>query len=215
MTKEFSFIISNTSRSVTYLRYFKKNKIIPSYIIYLNNGINNEFSRALKKNKFFFSKTKVKIFKCNNISSNVSKFLLKSKIRNVIYSGYPAIVVKNKYILKKINFIHSHPGKLPQFRGSTTIYYSMLISNRIHCSTIILNKNIDEGKILFFKKYSIPKNIFDIDRGYDNLIRSKNLLYVIKNFNKLKPKSQKKTNNIPYHVIHPVLRSIVFKKKRN
>jgi len=212
MIKKFSIIISNTLRSLSYLDTFKKNKIIPHEIIYLDNGVKNINSITLKKKKFYFPKVKTKTFKNDYISGNVSKFLLKSNIKNVIYSGYPAKIIKNKKILKKINFIHSHPGKLPEFRGSTTIYYSLLKNKKIFCSTIILNKNIDEGKLLFTKRYPIPNNIFFIDKKYDNLIRSQNLLYVMKNLINLKPKKQKRSDKYPYHVIHPVLRSIVFKR---
>ena len=215
MLKKFFIIITNTSRSLAYLKILKKNKIIPHEIIYLNNGIKNKFSIALKKKKFYFPKIKIKIFKNDNVSNNVSKYLLRRNIKNVIYSGYPAKIVKNKKTLKKLNFIHSHPGKLPEFKGSTTIYYSLLKYKKIFCSTIILNENIDGGKLLFTKRYPIPSNILSIDKKYDNLIRSKNLLYVLKNFIKLKPKKQKKNDKYPYHVIHPVLRSIVFKKIMN
>ena len=63
------------------------------------------------------------------------------------------------------------------------------------------------------KKYEIPKKISDIDSDYDNLIRSKNLIYVLKNFYKLKKKRQTKNYKIPYFVIHPLLRSKVLMKK--
>ena len=65
------------------------------------------------------------------------------------------------------NFIHCHPGKLPQYKGSTTIYYSILRENKIYCSAIVLNKNIDEGDVLFTEKFPIPNNIFSIDKNYD------------------------------------------------
>ena len=115
-------------------------------------------------------------------------------------------------VLKQKNLIHCHSGKLPKFRGSTTIYYSLLKEKKIFCSTLILSKNIDQGKILLIRKYSRPKNILTIDKKYDDFIRSKNLLYVLKNFEKLKPMNQKANDIIPYYVMHPVLRSIAFKK---
>ena len=65
---------------------------------------------------------------------------------------------------------------------------------------------------MLIKKYSRPKNILTIDKKYDDFIRSKNLLYVLQNFEKLKPMNQKTNDIIPYYVMHPVLRSIAFKK---
>ena len=111
------------------------------------------------------------------------------------------------------NFIHCHPGKLPQYKGSTTIYYSILRENKIYCSAIVLNKNIDEGDVLFTEKFPIPNNIFSIDKNYDDKVRAITLVNTLKKINKLKLKKQKKNNYSHYFVIHPVLRSIVFKKK--
>ena len=49
-----------------------------------------------------------------------------------------------------------------------------------------MNKKIDEGKILYVNEYSIPKNMFSIDKNFDSKIRAQNMIYVLKNFNKLK-----------------------------
>ena len=46
------------------------------------------------------------------------------------------------------------------------------------------NKKIDEGKILYVNEYSMPKNMFSIDKNFDSKIRAQNLIYVLKNFNK-------------------------------
>ena len=85
----------------------------------------------------------------------------------------------------------------------------MLESGKIFCSTIILEK-IWTLKITFLKKYKLPKNIKLIDESYDNYIRTNNIIYVIKNFNKIRPKKQKSNKFSPYYVAHPILRSIVF-----
>ncbi len=75
-----------------------------------------------------------------------------------------------------------------------------------------MNEKIDSGKILLTKRYKIPKKIRSIDIDYDNEIRSNNICNVIKKINLLKKKKQKKTTSLPYYIIHPVLRSIVFNK---
>ena len=211
MLKNFSIIITNTSRALAYIHILEQNNIYPKQVIYLDNSKKTKISKKLKK-KIYSLKIKSKIFKAKEITKKVSIYLLKSKIKNIVYSGYPAIIVRDTKILKQKNLIHSHPGKLPKFRGSTTIYYSLLKEKKIFCSTLILSKNIDQGKILLIRKYSIPKNILTIDKKYDDFIRSKNLLYVLKNFEKLKPINQKANDIIPYYVMHPVLRSIAFKK---
>ena len=101
------------------------------------------------KIKKYFNKN-IKIFKSKKLSKKVCNFLLNLKENYIIYSSYPGDIIKNKQLLKK-NLLHSHSGKLPEFKGSTTIYYSILMLNRIFCSTIIMNENIDDGKILCVK----------------------------------------------------------------
>lgn len=209
---QFLIIVSNTSRALVYLKAIKRNKLIPNEIIYLDDKKKNVLKKVLYKLFVQFPRTKVKKFEGIRINKKISEYLLKKKEKYIVYCGYPGILVKNCIINKKF-FIHNHPGKLPKFKGSNTIFYSLLEEKTIFCSTIILNYNIDEGDILFEKKYEIPKKIADIDSDYDDLIRSKNLIYVLKNFYKLKKKRQTKNYKIPYFVMHPLLRSKVLMKK--
>lgn len=212
MKNNFSIIVSNTSRSYQYLRQLKKNKLIPKDIIYLNDGSNNLITKKIKLNKFFFPKIIVKSFYANYINNNVARFLLSKNTNYIIYSGYPGVIEKNNKVLKSKKLIHSHPGKLPQYRGSTTIYYSILKEDKIYCSTIILNNNLDSGKILLIIKYPIPKNILQIDNEYDDKIRAKNIVFILKKYDKLKVTKKNIKKNNPYYVIHPLLRSLVFRK---
>mgnify|MGYP006095664933 CR=1 FL=1 len=212
MKNNFSIIVSNTSRSYQYLRQLKKNKLIPKDIIYLNDGSNNLITKKIKLNKFFFPKIVVKSFYANYINNNVARFLLSKNTNYIIYSGYPGVIEKNNKVLKSKKLIHSHPGKLPQYRGSTTIYYSILKENKINGSTIILNNNLDSGKILLIIKYPIPKNILQIDNEYDDKIRAKNIVFILKKYDKLKVTKKNIKKNNPYYVIHPLLRSLVFRK---
>ena len=108
--------------------------------------------------------------------------------------------------------MHSHTGKLPNFKGSTTIYYTLLKNKKIYCTTFILNHLIDKGKILLIKKYPVLKNKKKID-SYDSQVRAKNMLTTLNNFNKLLKANKKyKDNFSPYYIIHPILRYIAIKK---
>ena len=154
-------------------------------------------------------------FKSNNIdNSKVTNYLLNSNIKNFIYSGYPGKIIKNNYLLKNKNFIHSHPGKLPFYPGSTTIYYSILNEDKIFCTTIILNQHLDRGKILLTKRYNIPKKKYLIENKFDNEIRSKNIVFVLKNLKKyLNKKKYTSKYFSPYYIAHPIIRHIILNKK--
>ena len=214
MSKKFNILITNTKRSIQYLKLLNKKKLFPNQVIYLDDNKRNSISNNLRK-IINLQKYNLSIFKTDNINNvNVVKCLTKSKIKNIIYSGYPAKIVKNKKILKEKNLIHSHPGFLPYYKGSTTIYYSILNEKKIYCTTFVMNEKIDSGEILLTKRYKIPTKIFSIDSDYDNEIRSINICNVIKNINLIKKRSQHTTNSLPYYIIHPVLRSIVFNKRK-
>lgn len=209
---KYSIILSNNERSYEYLNLLINKKKIPSFIVHLDFKIGKESKKkifSLIKKK----KLKYKSFRGNNIDKkNIKNFLKKLKDKIIIYSGYGGKIIKDSSIFKKKIFLHSHSGKLPKYKGSTTIYYSLLKEKKIYCTTFIMNSHIDKGSILFIKKYPLPKNYKSID-DYDNKIRAKNILETLKNFTKLKKRSKKfKDNYSPYYIIHPVLRYVALKK---
>ena len=212
MQTKFAILVSNSARSICYLKYLKKNNLKPENIVHLDDLSNNYFAKFLKKKNFYFESTHIKKFNTKTINKEVSSYLLKIPSKIIIYSGYPGIIIKKKKLLTAKNIVHAHPGKLPEYKGSTTIYYSLLKEKKIYCSTIVLNEKIDSGKIVMIKKYMVPKNLKLIDKEYDNEIRANNIVLFIKKLKKTNVK--KNISSTAYHVIHPALRSIVLNKKK-
>lgn len=209
---KFSFIAANTNRSYVYLRHFIINKMLPNEIFF--------YTKKLKKNILTLinqKKIKVTIFKTNNINNKtLIEKIKKSKNHNLIFSGYPGEIVNTKILKKKI--IHSHPGKLPNFKGSTTIYYSILMKRAIYCTCLQINEKIDSGKILFVKKFKLPTKINSIESNYNDEIRAKTLIAYLKS--KKKNIKIKLTNKMEssfsktYYIAHPIIRQIVLDKKK-
>ena len=54
--------------------------------------------------------------------------------------------------------MHVHSGKLPEYRGSTTLYYSLLEKNKVAASAIMINEGIDTGDIVYFKEFDFNFN---------------------------------------------------------
>ena len=215
MSKSFSIIISNNLRSLEYLNVFKKLNLEHEKIIYVNDNRNSlikkKIIRDLNKNQIFKNK---KIFFTQKFSEKIIKYLLKEKKKNFILSLPHGQIIKNKQLLIKKNLIHFHPGRLPLFRGATSIYYSLLRKKEICCSAIIMSSNIDGGDVLFCKKFSFPKKSKDIDRKYDIEIRKICLEHLIKNFNKFKPKPQKNIKKLHYYLAHPIIRKLAVTKMK-
>ena len=102
----------------------------------------------------------------------------------------------------------ANPGLLPKFRGSTTIYYSLLSKSKIGCSVIFLEEGIDKGPILYKKDYHIKEKDIDFDYVLDPLIRTKTLIEFFQK-KKINPvKQNRDEQQITFYIIHPVLKHL-------
>ena len=130
----------------------------------------------------------------------------------VIFSGYGGQLVGEELLNLEIPFLHMHSGWLPEYRGSTTIYYSILNGEELGVSAIILKSMIDQGNIIKRKKYPLPTNNLNIDYIYDSAIRADLLIDLLKELieHKQLPELilQKEEDGSDYYVIHPLLKHI-------
>jgi len=223
--KNLAILCAKNSRSIAYLDTLKKNKILPNTIILMDVKKNYKHLK-IKKNNFFNSSFDIDLFSSQN-HINLIK-IKNSKINDlkciqatknlkenyIIYAANYGDILSKKYFYLKKKFIHVHPGKLPEYKGSTTYYYEILKKNSISYSVIFQNSKIDNGKIIYsctydLKKLKIKKS--EIDHVHDPYLRSLILLNVIlklKKMKKLKSKKQAKKNQKTYYVIHPILKHI-------
>ena len=191
------------------MKVFIELQKIPNNVYYINDNKNFRIKKKIKKilfsNKIFKNN---KIFFFKKFNDHIVKHLLKVNEKNFILSLPHGIIIKSKKLLLTKNLIHFHPGKLPLFRGATSIYYSLLRKKEICCSTIIMSSSLDGGNIVFSKKFPFPKKIKDVDRKYDIEIRKICLAHLIKNLGKFKAKPQKKIKKLHYYLAHPVIRKL-------
>jgi len=209
MRKNLSVILANTNRSKFYFNELKKKKYFLDNIIFYTNKKNFNFLKDLKNYKY---KHNLKILKTNDINStSIEKEVLKIKSKYILFSGYNAEILKSGKILKK-NIIHCHPGLLPKFRGSTVIYYSMIETNNINVSIFRISRKIDEGKVLFTKKFNYPKDKYEIEENFDHIIRAKTLISFLEQ-KKIKFKKLKSKYSSFYYKAHPIIRNIILNPK--
>ncbi len=202
-----NLILSDTKRSLTYIKMIFQNNINISKIIFYSDKKNGLIYKFVKNKKI----KKLLIFcKTRNINSSIiNKKLEFNRSKLNIISTYPGEIVKNSKLLKK-KLLHCHPGDLPKFKGSTTIHYTIILKQKICVTLFFMNKEIDGGKIVYKKYFKYPKNLDDIEKNFDDKIRTLTLIEYLKS-----PKSYKfkKINNssIPYYIAHPIIRLIVKK----
>tara|TARA_B100000989_G_scaffold21727_1_gene14249 strand:- start:16913 stop:17539 length:627 start_codon:yes stop_codon:yes gene_type:complete len=203
-----NLILSETKRSEIYLKELIKNKVKINAIILYSKSFGRVYELINKKK---LNKININC-KTNNINSEkIYKKLSHNKAKINIVSTYSGEIVKNPSLLKK-KLYHCHPGDLPKFKGSTTIYYAVILKKKIFVSIFQMGKKIDEGKLVYKKKFNYPKNFKNIERSFDNNIRALTLIDFIKK-KKIKKYNNIKNNYLPYYIVHPIIRQIVLNKK--
>ncbi len=142
------FLISgygtNLFKVLTNLKKDKKRKFLPSMII-SNNKVRDEIKNIAKK-----VNQKIRIYEdVNNLNS------INFTNTDLIFSiGYMKKIPRS--IFQKYKTINLHPSLLPNYKGLMT-HKRMLINNEnLYGFTIhLVNKSIDDGKILFQKSQNI------------------------------------------------------------
>lgn len=231
-------LLTNNNRSKAYLQNLISNNFIPSKIIVLNNNhvtlvehtendkiiskhTNQIFIRKLDDLDISFDEKEhvLKTIQNHNIefveinnsdvnSKEVVDEVASIKDEYIVYSGPSSSILKKEILSKQKKIIHVHPGWLPKFRGSTTIYYSMLLKCKIGCSVIFLEEGIDKGPVLYRQEYDISEKDIDFDYLLDPLVRAKTLIEFFKT-EEIKPMKQNNDQDkTTFYIIHPVLKHL-------
>ena len=202
-----TLILSETKRSLAYLDLIIKNKIkFQKIILYSKSkGIVYKFINKKKLLNFCI------FLPINNVNSIIVEKKLKlNKSKINIISTYPGEIIINP-LLFKYKLLHCHPGNLPMFKGSTTIYYSIILKKKICVTLFEITKKIDSGKILYKKYFSIPKKLISIEKGFDDKIRALTLIEFLQTKTNYRYPTTKK-NYLSYYIAHPLIRQIVLNK---
>lgn len=128
----------------------------------------------------------------------------------LIYSGYGGQLIHPSVIDLAIPILHMHAGWLPDYRGSTTIYYSWLQEQRCGVSAILIDSGIDTGPVVMRRHYPMAPDHVDVDRIYDSALRADVLVSVLKHYSETGklPSEEVEDDGDTYYVIHPVLKHI-------
>jgi methionyl-tRNA formyltransferase len=130
-----------------------------------------------------------------------------------IYSGFGGQIVSERALSAGPTLIHGHSGWLPEYKGSTTSYYSVLKEGKCGVSVIELASKLDAGAILKRRHYPLPDPGVDVDYYYDSAIRADLISDFLVNGVDGGPLNQEDDSpDSMYFVIHPVLKRLALKK---
>jgi methionyl-tRNA formyltransferase len=190
------------NRAMVYLQKLINEKCLPSHLLVINNG-HATFAQTIKLCND--QSLTYDIVDAQTVNDDAIKQALKSLPEEYFIFTGGGILDKEMVGIKK--FVHSHPGLLPDYKGSTTIYYSLLNENKCGVTAFIMDPKIDGGEIIFQREYETPKSS-DIDYTYDPTIRAHMVADVFKNKKFLQTYAQTREGK-DYYVVHPVLKHIV------
>ena len=117
--------------------------------------------------------------------------------------------MKNSILNSGPKFLHLHPGIVPNYRGSTCFYYSIINEDSCGVTAYFMDEKIDTGDIIYQRTFQKPNHKF-IDDVYDAYIRSETLIDVLTKhmISNTKTIKQNPDDGETYFVIHPVLKHI-------
>ena len=235
---DIGMIAGDTSRSRAYLQALVRNKLLPNYVIVLEDASENVLPGQLDITKtihesiedaecwseaHFDSTQPITVLLsehgiCYEVSSskdiNAPSVVeaIKRRTESVfIYSGFGGALLRKDILSTKKKFLHVHGGYLPDYKGSTTNYYSLIMENSLGASSIFLSEEIDCGPVLLRQKFPPPQNRQAIDHVYDSGARAKVLIETLKNYlkyNGWKFELSDNTGGETYYITHPVLKHI-------
>lgn len=238
--ESFALLASDTTRTKAYLHAMIQENMLPGMCVVYSDNISRmqeeaeQYKKDNHENKYFNIDMPVLTFleeagipctfvENKDINSEQMKSIIQSlQQKYIIYSGYGGYILKPHLFQFGKKYIHVHAGILPQYRGSTTVYYSFLQEKMFGATAIFLSEGIDEGAVIACETFDIPKEPVDIDYIYEPYMRSRVLIKVLKKYlsdGELTSCRQSMEGAETYFIIHPVLKHIAMlgiqKKQEN
>jgi methionyl-tRNA formyltransferase len=215
-------LAADTPRARAYIDLLNTSKYLPSKVVLVEIP---SVPYSLSKNftKLFDSQTPLalalerleipyKSIKADNINDEiVVDAVSKLEQEIIIFAGPGGAIVRSSLFLTGKEFIHIHPGKLPEYRGSTPMYYSILKGHGLMATAILLSEDIDAGAVLAERSFDLPSDLESIDHAFDPWMRATLLVDVIDLYvkqTKLNIIHENKDEGTIWHVIHPVLKTL-------
>ncbi|WP_233008764.1 hypothetical protein [Rheinheimera faecalis] len=232
--KNFGFILFPGMRSWAYLQVLHKLQLDPALIIVMQNTkrpklatdidaewVTQSFFNPDYHLEHYLSEHKVKVQMINSESINDTELLQqlnKSGIKRWLFSG--GGIIKKHLFEHGHKFLHVHPGQLPQVKGSTCFYYSLLCDQSLAASSFWMTPELDAGEALHIShfKVNLPKERLSpgfVDQILDPWIRARCLYNTLKPG--IRPTSEQQLpvqapSSRPCYVMHPVLRALALRK---
>jgi len=128
--------------------------------------------------------------------------------RVYIYSGFGGVILRPPVLSCGKRFLHVHGGYLPDYKGSTTNYYSYLAEGTCGASAIFMTAHIDSGPIVARRRFVPQESLLGMDHVLDPCYRALVLCEALAAYRRLGvwPETAPSGEGLIYYVMHPLLR---------
>lgn len=239
MTKihDVGLVAANTSRTRAYIAALERNSLLPAWTLLLDDGsqekvpgqfddvptlVESDFDDGDCWSESDFDPTAplepwferlgldYVLSGSRDINSpSVVKLIAQSSPPVLIYSGYGGALLRDQILSCGKKFLHIHGGYLPDYKGSTTNYFSLLAENSLGASALFLSAEIDSGPILYRRRFPAPADRSMIDHRFDAAARARVLIDLLRGYHSTgKWHLQDNLGGTTYYIIHPVLKHL-------
>jgi methionyl-tRNA formyltransferase len=128
----------------------------------------------------------------------------------MIYSGFGGVILRQAVLGCGKRFLHVHGGYLPDYKGSTTNYYSYLADGCCGASSIFMSDRIDSGPVLVRQRFLPQGSLRQVDHVLDACYRAQVLCSTLQLYleHGSWPDAGCRGEGRVYYIMHPVLRHI-------
>ncbi len=128
-----------------------------------------------------------------------------------IYSG--GGVVSAQTLDSPVRWLHIHPGRLPDMRGSTCLHYGLLLEGAVWASAFVMEPTLDTGRIVARAPVPVPAGLApaDLDHAFDAHARAEVLIRALRVLGANSHWEGVRQTTAPhrnYFIIHPVLKHL-------
>jgi methionyl-tRNA formyltransferase len=235
MSHEFGLIAADTSRSRAYLAAMERRGLLPAWVLLLDAetpaGMPGQAAveaaeavadAAWPEANFDLAAPlrpwverlglSYEVSDSRDINDPVVVALIARASQQVlVYSGYGGVLLRDAVLATGKRFLHAHGGYLPNFKGSTTNYFSLLVEGSIGVSTIFLAAEIDCGPVIRRRRFAPPALRARIDHVYDSAARARVLVDTLEAWRRAGDWTFELPDNTGgdvYYIIHPVLKHL-------
>ncbi len=234
--KEIGLLLVPNIRGMLYLDAFVRHGVLPGSIIVqgtdnLARDLRNYPREFFKRYAEFFSLDKDLHYYQNNYPLNLLRLSEKdvnsASLQQIVQQSPEEYffftgggIIRQPLFATEKKFIHIHPGRLPDYKGSTCLYYELLREGRCAATSFFMAPGLDTGNIILSADFQPPQipaaDWYFFDFIYDAWIRAQVMALTLKTYldNGCFPsKIQAKDQGDLYYVIHPFLKHLALARQ--